>query len=273
MTYVEPHALSVSCPTKPYRRLSFLKSLSILLRTKLYQKLTMTSLKISPSLDLNSKTVIVAGCSKSLVDNFAVDWIIESLALKRIAILSSTEVEAMVQPAAFSTTDSHFTTSFEIYGSFESSIVVVQIRSKIYNRELLSEQLIQYCGDHHAKEVLVVGASDACYLSGEALEKNDRFRSAAKARDSLTHIEVSDIHSGGLVKSLLQKTSKKLPISAILVLVSGLGYMETRILSEQLALHVLNDLKVDIAGSLIEPISIKQLVANPPISLEVGRIV
>jgi predicted ATP-grasp superfamily ATP-dependent carboligase len=183
------------------------------------------------------------------------------------------EVEAMVQPAAFSATDSHFTTSFEIYGSFESSIVVVQIRSKIYNRELLSQELIQYCADNGAKEILVVGASDACFLSGEALEKNDRFRSAAKVRDSLTHIEVSDIHSGGLVKSLLEQTSDKLSISAILVLVSGLGYMETRVLSEQLALHVLSDLKVVLASPLIEPTSIKQLVANPPVSLEVGRIV
>lgn len=230
-------------------------------------------MKLSPSVDLNGKTVIVAGCSKSLVDNFAVDWIIESLALKRIAILSSAAVEAMVQPSAFSTTDSHFTTSFEMYGSADCSLVVIQIRSKIISRESLSEELIQFCIDHGAKELVVVGAGDACFLSGEALEKNHRLRSVGNLRNSLSPIEVADIHSGGLVKSLVRRSSDELPISVMLVLVSGLGYIETRVLSEQLALHVLDELKVDVKGSLKEPISIKQLVANPPVSVEVGRIV
>jgi hypothetical protein len=179
----------------------------------------------------------------------------------------------MIQPGAFA--DSHFTTSMELFASQTSSVSVLQIRSNVSARSVLAGEIMDMAKEWAVRELIVVGAADACFLSGEALEKAARFRIAGSRKiEDIPSIPLQEVHAGGLIKALVGMSSDELPVWSILVLVSGSGFTETRILSERLAEKVL--LLTDSSKwneKLRVPLSIKQLESNPSISVEVSRVI
>ena len=213
-------------------------------------------------------TLIVPGCSNSLTDNFALDWIISTLHLERVAVLDSQAVTPMVQPGVFGC--AQITTAIELYSSPTSSVSVLQIRSSVVAKQTLAEELLKF-GQRFAK-IFVVGAASGFMLSGDALEETSRFRTIGDRPETKDYIPISaeEVFQGGLLKRLATGASK-VPVICILVLTSGQGFAETCLLSEGLALRVLKLMQVS-HGNLVEPKSIRSLLAAPAMTPELERI-
>ena len=222
------------------------------------------------SVSLAGKTLVLPSCSDSLVDNFAIDWIIESLGLKSVAVLASPFVTPMVQSNAFSGDSASFTTAMEVYASGESSVAAVQIRSSVTAKSNLASQLIELAKSLQVKSVLVVGSASGFLQSGDTLENGGHLRIAGNVADiqvaGMERIETHDIHQGGMLTHFLSRD-----IPALVAITRGTGFLETRMLSEESALAVLTATATECNG-LRPPLSIKTLDAPPRIGVEVSRI-
>lgn len=217
------------------------------------------------------KTLIVPACSASLVDNFALDWIIQSLKLDRVAIASSPFVAPMVQSNVFGP---HLTSAFEVYSAESASVAVVQIRSLVSNKKLFARNLIDLANSLRVAKIVVLGAASGFLLSGAELENPSRLRVTGWGASTLTPLEEDlELHECGMLREFLtlSKKSDTKSIAAILALTSGFGYTETQLLSEQLARAVLTSLGIELK-EMIVPQSVKALVAHPKVEIEVGRI-
>jgi hypothetical protein len=215
---------------------------------------------------LSGKILVVAGCSKSLVDNFAIDWIIQSLNLSSISVWNSMNVEPLIQPQVFSrdTNASPVTCAVELFTNKTSPIAVLQVRSNVVNRRNFTSEVISFAKSESMNRIVVVGSADGCMLSGDELEsRKDRIITI------YSNSVKEDIHSAGLVRSLIGQ-STEIPVEAIITFVSGLGYMEIRKRSESLARAVLDYFHLE--SPLAVPLSVQQLETDPPVSVEVGRI-
>jgi hypothetical protein len=223
---------------------------------------------------VKGKTLLVPGCSRSLVDNFAVDWIIQTLAFSSVAVLNSNWVEPLVQPQVFPSSDNAcegVTSSMELYTDAAAEIAVIQIRSNVISRPALAEEIFQFASKFEVSKILIVGSADGCFMSGTSLEQDSRLRTTLESDQSIERIDPIDVHSGGILKSLTNKNSNQLAVYSILMLVSGLGFQETIDRSESLAKQVLVHLGYD-RSELKVPLSIQQLQAMPPVSTEAERI-
>ena len=231
-----------------------------------------TQIQISNlTLSVAGKTLIVPGCSASLVENFALDWIIHSLKLNRVAIASSPFVAPMVQSNVFGP---HITSAFEVYSAESAPVAVVQIRSLVSNKRLFARNLIDLANSLQVENVLVLGSASGFLLSGAELENPSRLRVTGLDASNLTPLEEDlELHECGMLREFLDlsKKSETMSIATILALTSGFGYTETQLLSEELARVVLTSLEIELK-ELIVPQSVKALAAHPKVGIEVGRI-
>ena len=219
-------------------------------------------------------TLLVAGCSKSLVDNYAVDWIIQSLGgLTSVSVINSLNVEPHVQPEVFPhISASAITCAVQVYAGRED-LMVLQVRSSVVNRKKFADEIIDYANSKKCARIVVAASVDGCLMSGPELEDNDRLRVVNSISSRFKMLDLDDVHSGGLLKALVKRRNHELPVTGIAVMVSGLGFVEVRQRSEELARAVL-----EVIGGIGEekpldvPLSIKQLETDPPVSIEVGRI-
>lgn len=216
--------------------------------------------------NLANTTLVVPGCSASLVDNFAIDWIIESLGLQSVAVFDSENVTPMVQQGVFG--ESKITSAMELYSAPDSTVSVLQIRSSVVSHEGLAKELVEL-GQQFAR-IVVIGAASAFMLSGKGLEETSRFRVLGAAQDGWASIELADVHQGGILKRLVSAESK-VPLSCYLVLTSGQGYVETRFLSEELAAKTVDVLGLKL-DRLLTPKSVLTLERPPVMTPELERI-
>lgn len=234
-------------------------------------------LSVSKSFDLNSvkgKVLVVSGCSRSLVDNFAVDWIIQSLGLSSIAVIASEYVHPLVQAQAFpESTTFGVTSSIELYSSDSKNLAVLQIRSDVVSKAAFADEVVEFARTAGVGKIVVVGSADACFMTGHSLESDERVRSLGSGQTGFPQIPIEEVHACGILKRLFEKNSTALPVESILMLVSGLGFEESCIRSERLARIVLEFLGFDFGDkTLAVPLSVQQLLAMPPASAEAMRI-
>jgi hypothetical protein len=206
------------------------------------------TLLASDSVDIGNKTLIVPACSDSLTDNFALDWIIQTLNLKSVSVLFSNHVEPLIQPSVFHS-PRPVTTAVELYTLPDSDLALIQIRSTVKSKSKLALELLEFAASHNVKEIILVAACSGFLLSGESLEKTSRIRGSR----GLAPLP-KEIHCGGMTKRFLDKATITLAITA------GHGLDEVASLSEKLARAVLNDTLGLSVQKMEVPVSIKQLL-------------
>ena len=204
---------------------------------------------------LKNKTLLIPACADSLIDNFALDWIIQTLGLKSVAVLSSQYVQPLVQAPLFNS-PRPVTTAMELYSLPDSEIAVIQIRSTVTSKSLLAQELTHFFAEK-VKQIQIVAACSGYLLSGAALESTSRIR--GRNVDSLPNLP-EEIHCGGMTNAFLKQEGSKI----FLAVSSGHGFDEIALLSEQLASavlqHVLSSGPICHFKQLQVPLSVKQLL-------------
>ena len=222
------------------------------------------------------KTLIVAGCSVAHVDNYAVDWIIQSLGLLSVAVMASEFVDPSIQPQAFPDLNPEtetVTSSIELYAKEPSPVAVIQIRSRIYATAAVADEIVAFARDMNAERIVVVGGAMAYYMTGESLEQDQRLRAIGAEETGYPSYPLEEMQLSGVLRQLIKRSSATLPVVSLLMLVSGHGFEEICLRSEKLARAVLKFLKLDFAEKpLAVPLSIQQLRAPPRASAEARRI-
>ena len=205
---------------------------------------------------LKNKTLLIPACADSLIDNFALDWIIQTLGLQSVAVLSSQYVQPLVQAPLFNSARP-VTTAMELFSLPDSEIAVIQIRSTVTSKSLLAQELTHFFAEK-VKQIQIVAACSGYLLSGVALESTSRIR--GRNVDSLLPSLPEEIHCGGMTNAFLKQEGSKI----FLAVSSGHGFDEIALLSEQLASAVLQDvLSSGPSGQFKQlqvPLSVKQLL-------------
>jgi predicted ATP-grasp superfamily ATP-dependent carboligase len=216
-----------------------------------------------PSIQLKDKTLVVPGCSASLVDNFAIDWIIESINLERVCVFDSVHVNPLVQGNAFG--GSQPTTAMELFSLEASELAVLQIRSMVTSKNALAHEIVEFARKHNIPKILIIAAASGHLLSGEALESQNKIRTIDNT------LTLDEYHNAGILKPLMRLSDSQVGVSGIVVMTSGMGFVEARLLSEELAERFFESMRVKIE-SMRMPLSIKLLETAPEMKSGVARI-
>lgn len=206
------------------------------------------AIKTSNCIEIEQKILILPTCSDSRIDNFAIDFIIQTLALRSIAVLSSEHVQPLIQPPLFDS-PRPVTTAMELYSSPNSQIAAIQIRSTVKCKSVLARNLIEFAQANNVQEILVVGACSGHLLSGEGLETTSRIRGINV--EGLCQSLPAEIHCGGMTKYFVQAG-----LRIVLAVSSG----SIALLSEQLAHAALTTALSIPVKDMQVPQSVKQLI-------------
>jgi len=194
------------------------------------------------NLDLSGgKQLVVPTRSSTMVECFAVDWLIVNLGLERVGIFSSpTIISPMVQRNAYSEDPSApLTTAVELFASKNRDLFVVQIRAEILDGKMFAQKFSKFV-EMHAQEVkvVIVSGSDSCFLTGDELT-SQRIGFVA---------EGSQIVNGGLAKRFVEVFEEN---ELVVASTRGKGAEEIVTLSLEMAravcgklLGVMNDMKI-----------------------------
>ncbi len=123
-----------------------------------------------PNLDLKG-TIFIPTRSSTMVECFAIDWIIYNLKLDRVGLFTSPSlISPLVQLNAFSDDMSGpLTTAVELFANEARTIFAIQIRSEILNKKQFASQMGKFVTPFD--KVIILTGSDSCFLSGHDLEK------------------------------------------------------------------------------------------------------
>ena len=203
------------------------------------------------NLDLSGgKQLVVPTRSSTMVECFAVDWLIVNLGLERVGIFSSpTIISPMVQRNAYSEDPSApLTTAVELFASKNRDLFVVQIRAEILDGKMFAQKFSKFV-EMHAQEVkvVIVSGSDSCFLTGDELT-SQRIGFAS---------EGSQIVNGGLVKRFIDVFEKK---ELVVASTRGKGAEEIAKLSLEMAGAVCSKLLGVTDDMKIVPCSIRTIV-------------
>ena len=124
-----------------------------------------------PNVDLKG-TVFVPTRSSTMVECFAIDWLICNLKLERVGMFTCPSlVSPLVQLNAYIDDESAaLTTAVELFANKGRDLFAIQIRSEILRKKQFATQIANFLSSLFEK-IIVVSGSDSCYLSGEELEK------------------------------------------------------------------------------------------------------
>jgi hypothetical protein len=194
------------------------------------------------NLDLSGgKQLVVPTRSSSMVECFAIDWLIVNLGLDRVGIFSSpTMISPMVQRNAYSEDPSApLTTAVELFATKNRDMFLLQIRSEILDGKMFAQKFSQFV-EMHAQEakVVILSGSDSCFLTGDEL-KSQRIGFASGG---------SQIVNGGLATRFVEVFDEK---EVMVASTRGRGAEEIATLSLEMAravcskiLGVTNDMKI-----------------------------
>ena len=203
-----------------------------------------------PNLTFIGKSIIIPTRSSTMVECFAIDWLIVNLGLERVGIFTSPNlVSPMVQRNAYSDSPTApLTTAVELFADASREQFVVQIRSEIFDGRKFSGQLSEFVKASEFANVLILTGSDSCFLSGAELEQ---------PRISIVS-EASNVVNGGLAKHLCELIEKK---DILMATTRGRNVEEIATISREMALVCAKMAGISKGSEMnIVPPSIKTLV-------------
>jgi len=201
------------------------------------------------NLDFAGKEIIVPTRSSSMVECFAIDWLIVNLGLERVGILTSpTLIDSMVQRNAYSEDPTApLTTAVELFSNESRELFVVQIRSEILNGKKFASKLSNFITSNSFGNVLIMSGSDSCFLTGEELEA---------PKISIVP-DASRVVSGGIAKRLCELIEKR---EILVGMTRGKSGEEIAIVSREMALMCAKTIGISEPTMNRVPLSIEAIV-------------
>jgi len=178
--------------------------------------------------NLRGKKLFVPSVSSTMVECVAIDSLVKSKGLKRIAVISS----PVVMPFIATNENGDLLSACELYSDEKGANFFIQIRSKILNKAQFVDEFISLFVDQFGvRDIVIVTGSDSCYMSGEALEKQERVGFVSLK-------ESAELHGAGITKYLLASRE----VSIVAGYMRGCGWEEVLHVSELLGDAILNSI-------------------------------